>query len=203
MTLSDKELKYFSDFGTVVGIDEAGRGPLAGPLVVSSISLDLDTAKKLVDLGVNDSKKVTEKRREEIFAFLNKSQINFAIQEMTVSEVDQVGVYKATQVGIVRAYKQISPEQFTLVDGYFPNTFPFKKYKTQKGGDGIFVSVAAASILSKVYRDRLMQKLHKKFPNYGFAQHKGYGTKAHFEALKRYGPCEIHRRSFAPIKRLL
>jgi ribonuclease HII len=183
---------------TVCGIDEAGRGPWAGPVVAAAVSLDSGN----IPPGLNDSKKLTEARREAMFpAILAAARVG--IGEASVAEIDSLNILKATFLAMERAVQSLSPApQIALVDG---NRAPPLAIRVQTiiGGDAKCLSIAAASIIAKVTRDRLMRELDASYPGYGFAAHKGYGTPAHGAMLARLGPCPLHRKSFAPVRALL
>jgi len=215
--LYNKGIKY------IAGIDEVGRGPLAGPFVVSAVILDLDKifSRELEYLindiknsergseawcysQINDSKLVCAKKRDILADFIKKEAVSYSIELFSPEKVDELGISEITQLAFYNAVKnlKIKPEKV------FTDTFEIKKL-TQEGqtnivsGDKKSISIAAASIVAKVYRDKIMIEEHLKYPVYGFDRHKGYGTKYHLEALYEYGPCEIHRKSFHPVKNLL
>lgn len=177
----------------VCGVDEAGRGPLAGPVCAAAVILP----DGLEIEGLNDSKKISEKKREQLFDVITEKAIAYSIAFGTVEEIEQVNILNATFLAMNRAIEGLSIKpDFALIDG---NRVPKDikiPCKTVIKGDGKSYSVAAASILAKVTRDRLLLDADKKYPQYGFAKHKGYGTKAHYEAIKQYGICELHRPSF-------
>lgn len=185
----------------IAGVDEAGRGPCAGPLVVAAVILPKPTSDLWGD--IQDSKKLTEKKREELFDLITKNALAFSIKEISVEEIDSNGLHKSNIEGMRRAISalQMKPE-YVLTDGYAipglaqPNLAVWK-------GDQVSVSVGAASILAKVHRDRLMVDLDLRYSGYGLAGHKGYITAAHTAALKKLGISEIHRKSFANIAELL
>jgi ribonuclease HII len=206
-------------FDFVIGVDEAGRGPLCGPVVACAVALR-DTRYDIQDTKawdlVRDSKKLSEKQREKAFDFI---QENFyvgtglcnheTIDRINILEASFLAMKKAVQE-LQRKIKNESPTSYkleakscVLVDGnkVIPN-FSMEQ-KAVIGGDKIVKSISAASIVAKVTRDRMMMEMHAKYPQYGFDKHKGYGTKLHMDALAKYGPCEIHRQSFAPVTRLL
>ena len=179
-------------YSLVCGVDEAGRGPLAGPVCAAAVMLPCG----LVIDGLNDSKKLTAKRREALFPVIIEKAISYGIAYASVEEIDTLDILRATLLAMSRAVAQLTPQPaLALIDG---NRAPAlgMPARTVIGGDGKCASIAAASVLAKVSRDRLMTELDAKYPEYGFAVHKGYGTKAHEAALQQYGPCEIHRRSF-------
>ena len=180
------------------GIDEAGRGPWAGPVVASAVILD----PKNIPQGLNDSKKLNEVKREALFdPIMQSSEVGVGI--VSAAEIDDLNILQATFIAMQRAFAQlkIKPD-FALIDG---NKSPKLICKTQTiiSGDAKSLSIAAASIIAKVTRDRIMHVLDQTYPRYGFARHKGYGTVAHAAALAKHGPCEEHRKSFKPIALLL
>lgn len=182
----------------IAGVDEAGRGPLAGPVFAAAVILNPD---KPIE-GLNDSKKLTEKKREELFDIIQERALAFCIARADVDEIDRINILQATLLAMQRAIAGLamSPD-LALIDG---NQLPLLTCKARAiiKGDETEPAISAASILAKVARDREMCLLDRDFPQYGFSQHKGYGTKAHLLALEKYGPCIFHRRSFAPIKLL-
>ena len=187
----------YAERGVVAGIDEAGRGPLAGPVTVGAVVL----LPGHVDPGVNDSKKLTEKRREELFDTLHVMKtVRWAVVQVHAEEIDEVNILQATYRGMERASRQLEPD-FCLIDGRPVPEF-WCSHEGLVKGDGRSLSIATASIFAKVTRDRWMRQAADKFPGYGFEKHKGYGTKAHLEALATLGPCAIHRRSFGPVAQL-
>jgi len=187
----------------IAGIDEAGRGALAGSIVAAIVILKNQKTKKqnnLLLLGIRDSKLLTPKKREELFRTIKKRALTWSIGKTSEKVIDRIGIAKANIQAVKKALKtlKIKPD-YLLLDGGIKLKRIKIPQKTIIKGDAKIFSISCASILAKVTRDRLMIKLDKKHPQYGFAQHKGYGTKNHREAIKKYGPCSIHRRSFAPI----
>lgn len=184
-------------YAVVCGIDEAGRGPLAGPVFAAAVILPDHHGIE----GLNDSKKLSEKKRELLFEEIIKTAVSYSIAFATEQEIDEINILQATFLAMKRACDglAIRPE-FALVDG---NRMPPLDVPAQTviKGDALSASIAAASILAKVSRDRLLYELDKLYPQYQFAKHKGYGTKLHVELLKQYGPCPIHRRTF--LKKIL
>lgn len=180
-------------FSLICGVDEAGRGPLAGPVCAAAVILPEDA----VIEGLNDSKKLSEKKREMLYDVIKEKALAFSVAYGTLEEIGELNILQATFIAMNRAIDglEIKPD-FALIDG---NRVP-KDIKipceTVVKGDGKSMSVAAASVLAKVTRDRLMLEYDKKYPEYNFKKHKGYGTKEHTELIKKYGPCEIHRISF-------
>lgn len=179
-------------YTAVCGIDEAGRGPLAGPVCAAAVILPSDFQVE----GLNDSKKLSEKRREELYMPILLHATAYGIGWASEYEIDEINILQATFLAMRRAVEALTyPADYAFIDG---NRMPplCIPGKTIVKGDGKCASIAAASILAKVSRDRFMRELDEKYPQYGFAQHKGYGTKAHYAAIKQYGVLPIHRRSF-------
>lgn len=179
-------------FTAVCGIDEAGRGPLAGPVCAAAVILPPDC-----DIpGLNDSKKLSEKKREALFPVIQEKALAFGIGWATAEEIDRVNILQATFLAMARAVEALpAPADYALVDGNRMPPLPIPGETIVKG-DATSASIAAASILAKVSRDRLLRRLDEEHPEYGFAKHKGYGTKAHYEAIRKYGLLPEHRRSF-------
>lgn len=176
----------------ICGVDEAGRGPLAGPVCAAAVILP----KHLQIPGLTDSKKLTDKKRRELFPIIQEQAIAYGIGLASESEIDEINILQATFLAMRRALDQLSVRpEIALIDGNRETDFGLP-VKTVVKGDSLSANIAAASILAKVTRDNLMVELAEKYPEYGFEIHKGYGTKAHYEALRTYGPCPIHRRSF-------
>jgi ribonuclease HII len=182
----------------ICGIDEAGRGPWAGPVVASAVILD----PKNIPQGLNDSKKLNEAKREFLFdPIMQSSQVGIGI--VSAAEIDEINILQATFLAMQRAFSQLEiTPHLALIDG---NKSPKLNCKTQTiiGGDAKSLSIAAASIIAKVTRDRIMHQHDQSYPQYGFARHKGYGTAAHTAALAIHGPCAEHRKSFKPIALIL
>ena len=177
----------------ICGIDEAGRGPLAGPVVVASVIMPRDS---MIE-GVNDSKKVSEKKREKLYEEIIENAISYSVGIVDQKEIDRVNILNATKAGLTESIKglEVKPEMI-LVDaltGIDTCGFP---YQSMIKGDAKSYSIAAASIIAKVTRDRIMRQWHEVYPEYNFIQHKGYGTAAHIAAIKEYGLCPLHRLSF-------
>ena len=176
----------------VCGVDEAGRGPLAGPVCAAAVILP-----EGVELpGLNDSKKLTEKKREALFPLIEEKALTYAIAFASVEEIERMNILAAALLAMDRAIAQLSPApELALIDG---NTVKGISVPARSvvGGDGKVAAIAAASVLAKVTRDRLMLTLAEQYPQYGFENHKGYGTKEHYAALEKYGPSPVHRMSF-------
>ena len=184
-------------YSRVAGIDESGRGPLAGPVVAACVVLK-DFS---FNVRIDDSKKLTPKARLKAYTEIDK-KASFGIGIVNERIVDQINIYKATIVAMGLAIQDLTQKpDYLLIDGNMRLDLPYKKICIVKG-DSKSLSIACASIIAKVTRDRIMEKYHKKYPNYGFIRHKGYGTKQHKEAIKEFGPSPIHRFTFNPIKTL-
>ncbi len=188
-----KEFEYkYEDHILVCGIDEAGRGPLAGPVVAGAVILPRDCE----ILFLNDSKKLSEKRREVLFEEIMEKATAFAVGVVGADKIDEINILQATYeamrlaIGKLEAEPEVFLNDAVTIPGIASSQVPIIK------GDSKSVSIAAASIMAKVTRDHMMEEYDKLFPEYGFAKHKGYGTAAHIQALKEFGPCPIHRRSF-------
>ena len=188
----------------VAGVDEAGRGPLAGPVVAATAVLPPAWAKSGLPrelAGLNDSKQLTAVQRENFFAFLTASgEVEFAIAGVDSAQIDATNILRATHRAMNEALAQLRPPpEHVLVDGRPVNTISLPQTALVRG-DARSYSIAAASVLAKVTRDRLMFEFHERWPAYGFAGHKGYGTEQHLAAIAAHGPCPIHRLTFAPLK---
>ncbi|HNR32774.1 MAG TPA: ribonuclease HII, partial [Candidatus Hydrogenedentes bacterium] len=180
-------------FARVAGVDEAGRGPLAGPVVAAAVVLVEPVA------GVDDSKRLTASRREALYDALCGGGHAVGVALVDAETIDRIGIQQANYMAMARAVAALDPTPaFLLVDGFSVPGVPWPQQRIIKG-DQRSLSIAAASIIAKVTRDRIMTELDAQYPVYGFAKHKGYGTRAHIEALRAFGPCPAHRRSFAPM----
>ena len=226
--LREEKKLWRKEYKRVAGLDEAGRGPLAGPVVAAATIIKISNFKFQIPKPlkeVKDSKQLTPKKREEFYKILTKRclsggrwvgwspQIEWGIGRVSEKVIDKINILEATKLAMVKAVKKLKRKpDFLILDGDF--TLPAKslakaginKSITQKSivkADEKVFSCALASILAKVTRDRIMQRYHRKFPRYGFDKHKGYGTKQHFKMLKKYGPSLIHRRSFHPILKMI
>ena len=185
--------------GPVAGVDEAGRGPLAGPVVAAAVIFE----KKRIPKGLDDSKVMSEAAREDAFGAIMNLALCVGVGEASVDEIDLVNIRQATHLAMARAVRAlVQSPVFALVDGNDPPALPCP-CDTIVGGDGRSASIAAASIIAKVTRDRLMASLNDECPGYGWAKNKGYATEAHLEALGRLGPTRHHRRSFSPVHNIL
>ena len=183
---------YAEGFSLICGVDEAGRGPLAGPVYAAAVILPRD----IVIDGLNDSKKLTEKKREELFDVITERALTYGIASATVEEIEELNILNATFLAMNRAIAKLDPTpELALIDGNRSTGIAMPSRCIVKG-DSRCADIAAASILAKVSRDRYMLTLAEKYPQYHFEQHKGYGTKLHYEALREYGPSPEHRPSF-------
>ena len=178
-------------YTSICGVDEAGRGPLAGNVVAGAVIMP----EGLIIEGLDDSKKLSEKKREKLYDIITEKTI-WAVAWASPAEIDEYNILGATMLAMKRAIEALPQKaDFALIDGNRAKDFGLP-VRTIVKGDSLSSSIAAASILAKVTRDRLMEQLDAQYPQYGFAVHKGYGTKRHYAALREYGPCEIHRRTF-------
>jgi len=184
----------------IAGVDEAGRGPLVGSVVAAAVILDPNNPIE----GLNDSKKLSEKKREKLFIEIQEKALAWAIAEASAAEIDEHNILQASLLAMRRAVEALSIQpEHVLVDG---NKIPqglAMSCDAVVGGDALHPEISAASILAKVTRDRQMVEMDQKYPQFGFAQHKGYPTKAHFEAIALHGVIDEHRRSFGPVKKVL
>ena len=187
-----EEKHYSEGYTAICGCDEAGRGPLCGPVVAAAVILPLG----LEIEGLNDSKKLTERKREKLFDIIKEKAIAYAIAEASPAEIDDINILNASMLAMRRAVEALPIKaDFALIDGNCSRGFEIPT-ETLVKGDAKSYSIAAASILAKVTRDRQCEALDKEYPEYGIAKHKGYPTKDHMEAVKKYGPAPIYRRSF-------
>lgn len=195
----DKEKEYYSeDVHFIAGVDEAGRGPLAGPVVAAAVVLPPD----FVNEDINDSKQLSEMKREELYDIIIQNAVAYSINSASADEIDEYNIYEATRRTMVKCLMDIKGKYDLVIT----DAMPIKNFHVQVipmvKGDAQCLNIAAASILAKVTRDRWLKELDAKYPEYGFAKHKGYGTKLHLEALERFGPIEhVHRKTFGPVKR--
>lgn len=192
MTLFEYDGEIRKDFPVICGIDEAGRGPLAGDVYAAAVIFDGET----VIEGINDSKKLSEKKREILYNEIVSKAKAYCVASATAEEIDNINILQATFLAMKRAYEGLGiSADLALIDG---NRTPNLQcgMRTIVKGDGLSASIAAASILAKVSRDRYMKELAEKYPEYCFEKHKGYGTKLHCELILKYGPCPIHRKTF-------
>ena len=183
----------------IAGVDEAGRGPLAGPVAAAAVMLP-----KGYDCpGLDDSKKISAAKRERLYERLTGDPaVVWAVATASCEEIDRLNILRASQLAMRRAVDAMDPRpEHCLIDGLPVRDFPIPHDAIVKG-DGLSLSIAAASIIAKVTRDRMMREIDREFPQFGFAKHQGYGTKAHLEALRIHGPCRHHRRSFQPVAQL-
>jgi ribonuclease HII len=202
-----ENLLFAQGFKLVAGIDEAGRGPLAGPVVAAAAVLNpeiiADAAKMEKLKSINDSKKLSAKKREELFGLIKENFFEIGVGIVNHQTIDRINILEATFLAMKMALGnlKIKPD-ILLVDGKFPIPNLSLRQEAIIDGDALVFSIAAASIIAKVTRDRIMDEYDKKYPQYGFAKHAGYGTKFHMDALAKYGACPIHRKTFKPITNL-
>ena len=198
-----EEELYLKGTTSIAGIDEAGRGPLAGPVVVACVMMPRNS---MIE-GVNDSKKVSEKKREKLYDIIIKEAISYGVGIIPQEEIDRINILNATKEGLTTAIKEMEKNlkekglgfdkpDIILVDALTKIDTDHIPYKSIVKGDAKSYSIAAASIIAKVTRDRIMRQWDEVYPMYGFSKHKGYGTAAHIAAIKEYGLCPLHRRSF-------
>jgi ribonuclease HII len=205
-----EDQSFVRGFHRIAGIDEAGRGPLAGPVVAAAVVLPPQFA----DGGIKDSKLLTAKQREQLAPIIKANAISWGLGIVDVEEIDRSNILKATLMAMAKACQSLTPApDYLLIDGnqtipadFFILAEPYNRHPPKQAaiikGDRICLSIAAASIIAKVTRDEIMVELHARYPQYGFAGHKGYGSAAHLEALRRHGPSPAHRRTFAPVRDL-
>ncbi len=203
----DYEIRLIkSGFDRICGIDEVGRGPLAGPVVACAVILDAELMKKPESAGwwkkIRDSKKLSARQREKWHKIFTECvKIKWAIGVVSEKIIDEINILEATKLAMEKSLRNLaSAPDFLLIDGNFTLEKFDLNQKAVPQGDEKIISVAIASIIAKVARDRMMSEYHAEYPEYDFDKHKGYGTKKHIEAIKKFGPCPIHRRSFEPIK---
>lgn len=189
----EKEL-WKKGYLRVCGIDEVGRGSFAGPVVAGAVVFPKDIT---LPEGITDSKLLKPRQREKLAEEIKKVALCWAVSEVSVRYINKLGIGKATQMAFRKALKLLDKQaDFVLIDAFNIKHLNRKRQKAVKKGDRACISIAAASIIAKVYRDKLMKKLSKKYPKYDFSKHKGYGTRFHREAIKKYGLCRLHRKSF-------
>ena len=219
----EKKLRKIG-YKNIIGLDEAGRGPLAGPVVASAVIINLKLITHNLQLEnqkflreIKDSKQLSIKKREELYKVLiNHPNIKWGIGKVSEKVIDKINILEATKLAMKRAINNLdkkrrrrsdlrhskSPIDFLILDGNFKLDLPISQKSIIKADEKV-MSCAMASIIAKVFRDGMMKRYDKKYPQYNFAQHKGYGTKEHFKMIKKYGPCKIHRKSFNPMKNLI
>lgn len=196
----DYELKYYEQGLTfIAGCDEAGRGPLAGPVVCAAVIMPASFNND----EVNDSKQLTDKKRRELFEIIKREAIAYAVVEISADEIDQINIYEASRLGMEKALRELHHKYEMVLTDCMPLRHEVVPVEAIVKGDAKSFNIACASILAKVTRDDLLIELDKKYPEYGFAHHKGYGTKEHLEALDKYGAIpHVHRQTYGPVKKL-
>ena len=197
--LSRESILHARGLKRIAGVDEAGRGPLAGPVAAAAVILPRDFSCP----GLDDSKKISASRREVLYHQLTTNPaVIWAVALADCEEIDRLNILRATHLAMRRAAESIQPlPDYCLIDGLPVRDFPLP-YDAIVKGDSLSLSIAAASIIAKVTRDRIMHEIDREFPEFGFARHQGYGTKEHLEALRIHGPCSHHRRTFQPVAQL-
>ncbi len=184
--------EFWSKFDFIAGCDEAGRGPLAGPVVAAAVILP----KNFYHPEIDDSKKLSPLKREELFIIIQKAAVSFSFGIVPVEVIDEVNILQATKMAMSEAINKLTPQpEIVLIDALKIDTLSIEQYPIIKG-DSLSINIASASILAKVKRDSIMLEYHKQYPMYGFDKHKGYPTLLHRECIKKYGPCPIHRKTF-------
>lgn len=192
------EDKYYQEgYEYIIGLDEAGRGPMAGELVVAGVIFP----KGFYDERINDSKQLSEKKRELLYDLVVENALAYNIEIISVEDVDNLNVYQASKQGMEKCLENLKRDKMFALSDAMPLNYPYHEPIIK--GDAKSISIGAASILAKVTRDRLMKEYAKIYPEYGFEKHKGYVTRMHKEAIEKYGICPIHRKSFAPVQRIL
>ncbi len=205
----NKEKSLFKKGHKIIGsIDESGRGPLAGPVVAVTVTLKPETCEKIIACDsleqIKDSKKLSAKKREELFDVISEKFFEIGIGICDHRTIDKINILQAAFLAMKKSIGALRQKpDFILLDGGFPIPNLSSPQENIVRGDSHIFSIAAASIIAKVTRDRIMEKIHAQYPLYGFNRHKGYGTREHLAALTQHGPCPLHRRSFGPITRLL
>jgi len=197
--LNEERKLWKKGYKRVACLDESGRGPLAAPVVAAAVMINPKS--KIQNLKIKDSKKLTAKKREELYKILTKNPgIEWGIAKVSERVIDKINILEATKLAMKRAVKKLKGKPvFLILDGKMKLDLPISQKSIIKADEKVF-SCAAASIIAKVSRDRIMLHYHKKYPQYGFDKHKGYPTRHHRKMLKKYGPCKIHRKSFKPLK---
>jgi len=185
------DYEFWSKGYMILGMDESGRGPLAGPVVAAGVVMQNDN----FIYGIDDSKKISEKKREELFEIIVSEAVSIGIGIIENDEIDRINILNAARLAFEKAYRESSVKPEIVLTDYITG-LEIEGYRAIKKGDSVSYSIAAASIVAKVTRDRIMREYDEEFPEYGFSRHKGYGTKAHIEAIKRFGACRVHRLSF-------
>jgi ribonuclease HII len=204
LNLNKEKSLFSSGFSMVAGVDEAGRGPLAGPVVAAVVVLTPESEKIILASEelqkIKDSKLIPAKKREELFELIKTSFPEIGVGICDHETIDRVNILQATFLAMKMAVTNLKNKpDIVLIDGKFPIPNSSLRQEAIIDGDALVFSIAAASIVAKVTRDRIMDELHEKYPQYGFNNHRGYGTKEHMEALKKYGPCPVHRKTFKPV----
>lgn len=197
MLAFEKEL-YLNDITLIAGVDEVGRGPLVGPVVAAAVILPVGFNLE----GLDDSKKLTEKKRDKFYEVIMREAVAVGIGEVDAKTIDKINIYQASREAMIKAISNLNVKPEYILSDAMPLDIGIPN-KPIIHGDALSVNIAAASVIAKVTRDRMMYELDKKYPEFGFAKHKGYPTKAHLEALKKYGPLENYRFTYGPVRDLI
>ena len=204
INLKEEKKLWEKGYKRVVGLDEAGRGPLAGPVVAAAVTIKKFSIFNFQFSRIKDSKKLTPNQREKFYKIItNSPDLEWGIGRVSEKVIDKINILQATKMAMKKAIENLnlklkshnSKADFLIIDGNFKLDLPIAQKSIIKGDERVF-SCGAASIIAKVWRDRIMKRYHQKYPQYGFGQHKGYPTKEHYKKIKKYGPCKIHRKSF-------
>ncbi len=197
--IQEEKLLFKKGYKKIAGIDEAGRGPLAGPVVASAVSVNFELVEKTFLKKIKDSKKISYHERESIFKeILGNPNINWSVSKVYPNQIDKINILEATKLAMKRSAEKINTD-FLIIDGNFKIKINTPQKSIIKADEKV-ISVSLASIIAKVIRDKIMEKEHKKYPHYFFCENKGYPTKKHIRNLKKYGSCKIHRKSYKPVK---
>ena len=197
-SFKEENLLREQGYSIIAGVDEAGRGALMGPVVAAAVILP-DAIKARWKSKVRDSKQLTAEEREELHGYIEEISISIGTGYTTNEVIDEVGIARATRLAMIAAIEKLKPEPHYVLIDYFNLPETALPNRGVEDGDSLCFSIACASIIAKVTRDRMVVEMDEKYPGYGFAEHKGYGTSRHLECLRRKGPCPLHRRSFAPV----
>jgi len=208
LNLKKENSLFAAGITLVAGLDEAGRGPLAGPVVAAAVTLKPEMVEKFFAVkelkNIKDSKLLPEKKREELFEIIKNNFFEIGVGVCDHETIDRINIYQATFLAMKKAIGALKTKpDYVMLDGRAPIPNLSLRQENIINGDAFVLSIAAASIIAKVTHDRLIAELAAQYPQYGFLNHKGYGTKEHLEALKKYGPSPIHRKTFGPVKELL
>ncbi len=201
-SFKEEKLLWEQGYRIIAGVDEAGRGALMGPVVAAAVILP-DIIKARWTSRVRDSKQLTPEERENLYEYIKEVSVSMGTGSASNTIIDEVGIARATRIAMIQAIGELEPEpEYILID-YFSLSETALPNRGIEDGDSLCFSIACASIIAKVTRDRLVTAMDNEYPGYGFAEHKGYGTSQHLECLRRKGPCPLHRRSFRPVREIV